>query len=592
MTCPREVLARGRAAALTAALVLLAACETAPTRLPDRVDAPPPGVDDSEQETRGAVPTVTAFRRSPYRELFQPAEQALEAGNWMSASLALPRGGQQEDDEFRAYRALIEARIAYQRGNLAPLRALLADHDTDALSGELALGILGLVREQAALEGRHLRAAELSLDMLQRLPPDHARRPHIESATWAQLRRVPASERPRAAEDARDERAGWLAAAAGMSPGALASQFPDHPAQRFVAAPATVAPAPQRVALLLPLGGRLGDAAAAVRDGFLREYFRYQSSASVPWDVIVVDSSQHDSPMDAYRAAVDNGAQLVVGPLTKSAVGTMLGADSLPVPLLALNRGGDALPSPDDSLQFALAPEDEAKQLARLVYADGHRRILLVRPAGEWGDKMENALQDAWTALGGSVADRAVFSSRETQSTSLAEGLGLTASNRRAGELRRLLAPAVEFTGRRRDDIDAVVLLAPSTEEARSLRPLLAFHYAGGLPAYASSAANSAEIRGEERDLRDLVILEMPHILNLTAGDGTAATPGLRSDPYQRLQALGIDAFRLSLAGIRGREGGEPLLQGASGFLSLNALRQVERELVPAVFDRGGLQAR
>jgi outer membrane PBP1 activator LpoA protein len=590
MRCPREVLARGRAAALTAALVLLTACETAPTRLPDRDDASPTGVDDSRRETREAMTTVTAFRPSPYRDLFQPAEKALDAGDWMSASLALPQGGQQDDDEFRAYRELIEARIARQRGNLTPLRALLADRNTDELSGELALGILGLVHEQAALEGQHLRAAELSLAMLQRLPADHARRPDIESATWAQLRRVPASERPRAAEGVRDERAGWLAAAAGISPGAFARQFPEHPAQRFVGAPA--AAAPQRVALLLPLGGRLGDAAAAVRDGFLREYFRYQSSGTVPWDVIVVDSSQHDSPMDAYRAAVDNGAQLVVGPLTKSAVGSMLSADTLPVPLLALNRGSDALPSPDDSLQFALAPEDEARQLARLAYADGHRRILLVRPAGEWGDKMESALQESWTQLGGSVADRAVFSSRETQSASLAEGLGLTASNRRAGELRRLLAPAVEFTGRRRDDIDAVVLLVPSTEDARSLRPLLAFHYAGGLPVYAGSAANSAEIRGEERDLRDLVILEMPHILKLAAGDGTEATPGLRSDPYQRLQALGIDAFRLSLAGIRGREGGEPLLQGVSGFLSLNVLRQVERELVPAVFDRGGLHAR
>ncbi|MEQ8515092.1 MAG: penicillin-binding protein activator, partial [Chromatocurvus sp.] len=269
-------------------------------------------------------------------------------------------------------------------------------------------------------------------------------------------------------------------------------------------------------------------------------------------------------------------------------VGDLLAPNApLPVPVIALNRSGSNTAAGENSLQFALAPEDEAAQLARLAFADGHRRALLVRPAGEWGTKMEHSLRDTWRRLGGSLAATATFSSRETQSSSLTAAMDLGASGQRAADLRRQLAQPIEISRRRREDIDSVFLLAPSAGDARSLKPLLAYHYAGSLPAYATSSANSDEGRVEENDLNGLTLVEMPRILS-----GASATGSLRGDGYERLSALGADACRLAGLGIQSFIAQGPILQGDTGFLSVNGQGQVERDLEPAVFDRGALRRR
>lgn len=575
---------------LIAGIALTASCGTSPTQSPQpsgTVDAVDPTVerDDSALEQ--------GFRESPYADLFADAERALEAGDWMDAELALPQAAATADVEFTAYENYIAARIAWQRGQLALMTDALDDRLLPLLSDGLALKILTLQRQQATLESRHLAAFRLSLRLLEHLPASGADADSASLDAWHALQRLTATQLNTAATDTDSEReAGWLTAAYlsrfADTTDDWRERYPGHPAGRFLASDSDLA-MPHRVALLLPLSGRIADAAAAVRDGFIKHYFGRRAAGAPEWDLIVLDTAEHASPRAAYDAAIDSGAQLVVGPLTKAAVTDLLTAAELPVPVIALNRAeGEAAPS-ENSLQFALAPEDEAAQIARLAFADGHRHALIVRPAGDWGDKMARALNDSWTRLGGTIAAGAAPGSRESHSSSLAEALDLEASRQRGIALRRQLGQPIETSGRRRQDLDAVFLLAPAAADARSLKPLLAYHYAGDLPAYATSSANSEESRTRENDLNGLILVEMPRVLG---PDRLRASTTLRGDAYQRLSALGADACRLAMLGMRPYAERGPILQGETGFLSVNDRRQVERALEPAVFDRGALRRR
>jgi len=299
---------------------------------------------------------------------------------------------------------------------------------------------------------------------------------------------------------------------------------------------------------------------------------------------------RYDSAAAAYRAAVAEGAELVVGPLTKTAVADVLGQAALPVPVLALNRAEGTAPAA--GLQFALAPEDEAREIARRALGAGHRRALLLRPAGDWGDKVAAALRAAWTGGGGTLAATATFASRETHSDAIEQALHLDRSAARGAALRRLLDRGTVLAGRRREDIDVVFMLAPGTDAAKSLKPLLDYHYAGGLPVYATSAANSAEVSGGDRDLAGLRLVELPWLLGeQPALRAAVATAGLRGASLSRLQALGADAHRLALSHGALEPGGALVVHGATGRLTVNLRGEIERSLPLATFDSGGLRA-
>lgn len=587
---PRTQMARGATRLmLIAGIALTVSCGTAPTQTP-----PPTARDDATVSVLPEKPAAAEqdFRDSPYTALFADAEHALNTGDWMGAQQALPRSTPVADVEFTAYDDYIAARIAWQRGQLSVMQTRLDDRLHPLLSDALVLKIRRLQRQKALLESRHLAAARLSDAILQRLPAHHPDAASEALQTWHALQRATEAQLSTAAADNSERQSGWHSAAYLFRVGGDVDdwhrRYPGHPAGRFLAADSSTA-SPRRVALLLPLTGRIANAAAAVRDGFIARYFAERSAGTIDWDLIVLDSTEYASVKDAYDTAIDSGAQLVVGPLTKAAVTELLTSGTLPVPVIALNRADDPADTGSNSVQFALAPDDEAAQIARLAFADGHRHALVVKPAGEWGSKMAQALEASWTRLGGTLAASATPGSREMHSSSLADALDLETSRQRAAALRRQLGQPIETSGRRRQDIDAVFLLVPGAADARSLKPLLAYHFAGDLPAYATSSANSDERPAPENDLNGLTLVEMPQVLGTSRSSNSTR---LRSDGYARLAALGADACRLAGLGTAAYANPGPLLQGDSGFLSMNERRQIERDLEPAVFDRGVLRRR
>jgi hypothetical protein len=571
-------------AACLAPALLLAACGTQPPAVPPDSSGPLP-----EPGGRTPLTPLPATDESPLADLFAPAMAALDRGDWMAAQLALPTpaDGTAPSPEFQAYTALVAARTADLRGDLAALQEALAGAPWAAASQDLRRQRLALERRGARLRGDHLESARLADRALPLYPAADPARDALARSLWRDLHYLDERELADARRRATPSLRGWLARlAVARGEGTEAdwrSRYPDHPAAS-IPLPAAALPPPRRVALLLPLGGRLAAAASAVRDGFLAAHFA--SSGERP-ALTVIDTTRYDTAAAAYRAAVAAGAELVVGPLTKTAVAEVLAQAQLPVPVLALNRAGG--PTLAAGLQFALAPEDEAREIARRALGAGHRRALLLRPAGDWGDKVAGALRDAFTGGGGTIAATATFASRESHSDAIEQALHLDRSAARGAALRRLLDRGTVLAGRRREDLDVVFMLAPATETAKSLKPLLAYHYAGDLPVYATSAANSAELTAGDRDLAGLMFVELPWLLGEQPDLREAiAGAGLRGGGLTRLQALGADAQRLALRYGALEPGGALVIHGATGQLTVNRLGEIERSLPLATFGSGG----
>ena len=264
------------------------------------------------------------------------------------------------------------------------------------------------------------------------------------------------------------------------------------------------------------------------------------------------------------------------------------------VPVLALNRGnGQHRGSGAPLVQLSLSPEDEAARLAEYAFGQGARRALVIRPATSWGDKVEQALASRWQALGGSFANRVAYDKREDHSPTVKEALDLPASERRAREVRDMLATNIEFTARRRQDVDVVFLLAASGADARSLKPLLAFHYAGSIPVYSTSAVYSGLPDERNRDLNGINLVETPWLLGASPALRVAIAAGdTGSDSYTRLNALGADAFLMQWNLRMLQAGPDALLRGNTGLLTMDPDQRIHRDLPLATFEGGELSPR
>ena len=100
---------------------------------------------------------------------------------------------------------------------------------------------------------------------------------------------------------------------------------------------------PAKLAVLLPLSGRLATAAQPVRDGLLSAY--YGETRRRPEVNFFDTAGTPAGALAAYDKAVASGADFVVGPLGRDEVDAVYGRQQLPVPVLGLNRGKDAPPA-------------------------------------------------------------------------------------------------------------------------------------------------------------------------------------------------------------------------------------------------------
>lgn len=385
---------------------------------------------------------------------------------------------------------------------------------------------------------------------------------------------------------------GWLSLAQAVRQAGTISQqqraiddwqqaHPGHPAARELPEPLaklrelTEEPL-SRIALLLPMEGPLASVAKALRDGFLAAHLQAQQ----PLDIELYDSGSIASLDDFYRQAAAAGVQLVVGPLEKDLVRQLAARSELPITTLALNYSDATQAPPPGLFQFGLAAEDEAREVARRAWDDGHRRAIALTPAGEWGNRVAAAFRQAWQAQGGELV----------AAEPLAEPVEL--ANQIAHLLQVRSEGGADAQPTRRQDVD-FLFLAATPQQAQQVKPTLIFQYAGDLPVYATSHLHAAtDNRSQYLDLEGIRFAETPWLLDdqLPLRQQIEAKWPQAGGSLGRLYAMGADAYLLAprlgqLVALP-----DTSLQGLSGDLSLGESQRIERELPWAIFRDGQVQ--
>lgn len=397
---------------------------------------------------------------------------------------------------------------------------------------------------------------------------------------------------------------GWLELGAlassgtSLDAGATASrwraQYPDHPATSLVAealpAEMPVAGRLHRIALVLPTTGPASGYAAIVRSGF--EFARAQlPEASRP------DLAEYDTgtlPVaDALRQARSEGADFIVGPLTRPEVEAAAAA-SPGVPTLALNylAGGRA---PSRFYQYALNPEDEARAVARRILASGGRRGAALVPMGDWGARVAAAFAQELQAGGGQLLTQMAYDPAGHDFTVPVRAvLATDRSYARRQRLESLAGGKLEFEPRARADLD--FLFVPGQPESlRLLRPQLRFQYAGSVPVYSTSEGYSVDGGVANQDLEGLILPSMPWLVPgstaTSVHDAAQAQAAPDDTAWQsKLFAFGYDACQVAVGlATAGSARSELRIAGLTGQLSVDGDGRVRREPLWARVARSGL---
>ncbi len=347
---------------------------------------------------------------------------------------------------------------------------------------------------------------------------------------------------------------------------------------------------PRQIALLLPLSGSTAAAGNAIRNGFLGAYFSAAAGLSDAQQVRVYDVEDAGGAVAAYRTAVREGAEFVVGPLQRSNVSALAAESLLPVPVLALNYLPDDLVAPPGFYQFALAPEDEARAAAVRAIDDGLTRGVALVPSSEWGRRVLTSFASEFENAGGLLLDyRSYEPSVQDFSFEIQQLMALSESVQRYQRMRTLVGGPLQFDPRRRQDVD-FVFLAADAKAGRLIKSQLKFHYSGDLPVYSTSFIYSMDGRSDT-DLNDIMFAETPWVVDPPAW--IADFPGLYNEFWPaekrlaRLHAMGYDAYHLVGGLFPARTGPMGEIVGATGTLYLDDDGRIHRKLAWARFVRG-----
>lgn len=343
------------------------------------------------------------------------------------------------------------------------------------------------------------------------------------------------------------------------------------------------------VALMLPLSGKLATTGKAVRDGLFAAYYQAKEAGAQVPEIRVYDTAQSNDFWALYKQAILDGNELIIGPLEKSAVERLQQESRLPVPTLALNYGKrDAHENPSQLYQYGLAVEDEAQLAAYYARQQGYQSAVALMPKGPWGERVFKRFSDTWQAQGGKLIEAQFFNGNGDYNQVISRLFAVDDSEQRARNIRRQLGTRLEFQARRRQDVD-FIFVAALPQQARQIKPTLAFNFARNIPMIATSQIYSGiPSRSKDRDLNDVVFCDIPWILE--KGPLRKQVQSLwpqAKGSLDRLYALGVDAYRLypRLGQIKVLK--QARVQGETGSLGMDEYGQIIRTLPFAKFENG-----
>ncbi|MDQ6647812.1 MAG: penicillin-binding protein activator, partial [Pseudomonadota bacterium] len=348
---------------------------------------------------------------------------------------------------------------------------------------------------------------------------------------------------------------------------------------------------PAHVALLLPADGNYAAASTSVREGFFAAYLDAgRNHAPRPTVRVYNSGGTPDAAVKAYQQAVADGANMVVGPLTRGEVAGVFSQPQLPVPLLALNHPDNRQLPAGDVSEFGLLPETEGAQAADHMVERGVRQAYVFISSDDFAQRAAGAFKAELAARGGQLEGMITLPAGSNNYGNAIATLNLSGSAAPA-------APAVSGTsgtaGTPNDTTQpsAGIFISMRPEQARLLVPQLRVARVT-LPIFATSHvyAGNDDVQANN-DLNGVEFCDSPWLFNAQPGlpsrDDLAARLPAAAGSSARLFAFGMDAWNLVpyLDWLRAHPGS--YVPGATGQLAADQFGRVRRVLTWAQFQNG-----
>ncbi len=524
------------------------------------------------------------------------AEAYLQNGEIDAVARMLPnirRRGLQGDEPIRY--DLLAAEVALSRHDAAG--ALTRLHFSDAgLAAPLRMRALELRARAQAAQGDALDSARTRADLDRLLGGNDRAQNEAQIVATLKSMNPEALRNEAAALQPGDPLRPWIDQALHANGGALpvVVLHPNQPVGTLI--PQGAQP-PQRegyvparhIALLLPESGPLMAVAQPVRDGFFAAYFADATPQRAPITVYDTGSTPADA-VAAYRKAVVDGADRVVGPLARDAVSAVFAQGNLPVPVLALNQPDGAQTPPPGSAAFGLSPDTEAAQAAERMLQQGITHAVVITATEDWAERAALAFRAQFESRNGQILGEARVEDGEVNySTMIRQTLASVPTSASAPALPGA-APAATTTPAAPMDTGIFISMRP--QQARLLLPQLKLAGYANVPVFATSHIYAGNYNpGLDRDLDGVQFCDAPWLFDATLGlprhdDIVRALDSARG-AGGRLFAMGMDAYRLLPYMDWLAQHPDSYLPGATGQLAEDRLGRVQRLLTWAQFDNG-----
>jgi hypothetical protein len=609
---------------LLAALLTLVACETRPPLRPEAAKPEPPAAATVQTAELAEQAGEFVLAAREYEALARQSTPPQQQNYALKAVGSLIKAGQAReareklrtidttklDPSFQARKLILPAQLAALEGQPEETLRLLTQAEKTPNLNPTLIAEIYQVRALAEVTLNQPMNAVKSLTQREKVIVGREEVTKNQQALWQILANMSRAQLDQELKTTSDPvLSGWLtlAIAALENAGsrvALANAIDGwrkthvgHPASDdFLKSIARPRPGQigrvDKITLLLPLTSEYAQAAAAVRDGFLA-MDAANHSPDKPKVTVVDTGSDPAQTIIAYNAAVQDGAQLIVGPLGLEAVDNVVRKTSLDVPTLLLSHATDDIDPGKTAFQFGLPPEQEATQVAERAWLDGHRQAAVLYPNSAWGRRMQTAFVGAWQRLGGIVVSEQDYLLDQSDYTDPVKRLlNITQSEARKDRLESVVKMKLKYEERPREDIQ-FIFLAADPRHARLIKPQLNYHRAARVPVYATSHVYTGrDDPNLDTDLDGILFPDMPWMLVSDERMSTLRKLLQPNWPYahtglDRLFALGVDAYAVIPQLNRLNSENAVRFGGVTSGLSLGRGGRLHRQLLWAQFRKG-----
>ncbi len=357
----------------------------------------------------------------------------------------------------------------------------------------------------------------------------------------------------------------------------------------------------QKIAVLLPLSGRLSSQGEAIRHGLLSAYFKKLENSNINRDGYLasldfIDTGSFETIKSDVTAERLFAYDTLIGPLIRSHVNQINAMSLQNRKILLLNRNTVLHSTADEQRSlvgtFSLSPEQEASQIVSLMREQTVKNPILVSDNSNVSNRMVEAFIDAWQASDlfaqNYIAPQIVsYTDNKGMKVGITSALDVLQSEKRIQQLSNLTQDRVISVTRNRRDIDSFVVFA-RPDDVELINPIIESSISlfsnEQIPVFASSYGyNHKQNKNTQRDLRNLVFIDMPWLLPSQRNSELALQiDQMFNNPpssFLRLFAFGFDSLTLAENLAKLTTFKHTHHDGLSGQLSSNANNQFLREL-------------